>query len=138
MQQHRYAFPTLTVLLVTVIMVVAVTPPVVTRLLAQTGSREAPTRIGSEPVDANGRSTTAAPGSPNTGPDGIPSRTGSPAQELGPIDLHMLTGPSGSSLAANGDYVFVLRGDTLYQFSIRNLQLVGKVSLEEAERSKRR
>jgi hypothetical protein len=50
----------------------------------------------------------------------------------------MLTGPSGSSLAANGDYVFVLRGDTLYQFSIRNLQLVGKVSLEEAERSKRR
>ena len=46
-------------------------------ILAQAGSPEAPTRIGSEPVDANGRSTTAAPGSPNTGPSGVASKTGS-------------------------------------------------------------
>lgn len=47
-------------------------------ILAQAGSQEAPSRIGSEPVDASGQSTTAAPGSPNTGPDGTPPRTGSP------------------------------------------------------------
>jgi len=106
MQKHRYAFPTLIVLLVTAIMVVAVTSPVATRLLAQAS------RIGSEPV------------SPDTEPEAV--------------DVHVLTGPSGSSLAANADYVFVLRRDTLYQFSVRDLQLVRKVSLEEAERPKRK
>jgi preprotein translocase subunit YajC len=44
-------------------------------ILARAGSPEAPTRIGSEPVDTNGQSTTtAAPGSPNTGPDGGPAQ----------------------------------------------------------------
>jgi preprotein translocase subunit YajC len=47
-------------------------------ILAQAGSQEAPSHIGSEPVDASGQSTTAAPGSPHTGPDGAPPRTGSP------------------------------------------------------------
>lgn len=46
-------------------------------ILAQAGSQEAPSRIGSEPVDATGQSTTTAPGSPNVGPDGAPPRTGS-------------------------------------------------------------
>ncbi|MCL5280434.1 MAG: preprotein translocase subunit YajC [Planctomycetes bacterium] len=49
-------------------------------ILAQAGSQEAPSRIGSEPVDAGGQSTTQAPGSPNTGPGGTtpPPRPGSP------------------------------------------------------------
>jgi preprotein translocase subunit YajC len=49
-------------------------------ILAQAGSQEAPSRIGSEPVDAGGQSTTQAPGSPNTGPDGTapPPKAGSP------------------------------------------------------------
>jgi preprotein translocase subunit YajC len=41
-------------------------------ILAQAGSQEAPSRIGSEPVGTDGQSTTQAPGSPNTGPDGTP------------------------------------------------------------------
>jgi preprotein translocase subunit YajC len=51
-------------------------------ILAQAGSSEAPTRIGSESVDANGQATTAAPGSPNAGPDGVPPKTGSPYTSL--------------------------------------------------------
>ena len=47
-------------------------------ILAQAGSQEAPSRIGSESVDASGQSTTTAPGSPNTGPDGAPPQTRSP------------------------------------------------------------
>jgi preprotein translocase subunit YajC len=48
-------------------------------ILAQAGSQEAPSRIGSEPVDTAGQSTTQAPGSPNTGPDGTtpPPKPGS-------------------------------------------------------------
>jgi len=51
-------------------------------ILAQAGSQEAPSRIGSEPVDASGQSTTTAPGSPNPGPDGAPVKTGSPYTSL--------------------------------------------------------
>jgi preprotein translocase subunit YajC len=51
-------------------------------ILAQAGSQEAPSRIGSEPVDTNGQSTTQVPGSPNTGPDGTtgttPAKPGQP------------------------------------------------------------
>jgi preprotein translocase subunit YajC len=39
-------------------------------ILAQAGSQEAPSRIGSEPVDTGGQSTTQTPGSPNAGPGG--------------------------------------------------------------------
>ncbi len=47
-------------------------------ILAQAGSQEAPSRIGSEPVGTDGQSTTQVPGSPNTGPDGTPpSKPGS-------------------------------------------------------------
>jgi len=45
-------------------------------ILAQAGSQEAPSRIGSEPVDADGQATTTAPGSPNTASDGVPSKPG--------------------------------------------------------------
>ncbi len=41
-------------------------------ILAQAGSQEAPSRIGSEPVGTDGQSTTQAPGSPTTGPGGTP------------------------------------------------------------------
>jgi preprotein translocase subunit YajC len=51
-------------------------------ILAQAGTPEAPSRIGSEPVDGGGQSTTAAPGSPNTGTEGMPSKTGSPYTSL--------------------------------------------------------
>jgi preprotein translocase subunit YajC len=44
-------------------------------ILAQTGAQEAPTKIGSEPVGTNSQSTTKAPGSPTTGPDGTPQRS---------------------------------------------------------------
>ncbi len=37
----------------------------------------------------------------------------------------------GVALAAHGDYVYVLRGNTLYQFAAKNLELVKKVTLEE-------
>ncbi|RPJ22603.1 MAG: preprotein translocase subunit YajC [Planctomycetaceae bacterium] len=48
-------------------------------ILAQAGSPEAPSRIGSEPVGTDGQSTTQAPGSPNTGPEGVPpQKPGSP------------------------------------------------------------
>ena len=48
-------------------------------ILAQAGSQEAPSRIGSEPVGTDGQSTTQAPGSPNAGPDGTPPpKPGSP------------------------------------------------------------
>ncbi len=51
-------------------------------ILAQTGAQDAPARIGSEPVDAGGQTTTAAPGSPNTPPQGTPQRTSSPFNGL--------------------------------------------------------
>ena len=47
-------------------------------MLAQTGSQEAPSRIGSEPVDGGGTATTAVPGSPNTPPQSAPQRQSSP------------------------------------------------------------
>jgi preprotein translocase subunit YajC len=56
-------------------------------ILAQSGSPEAPTRIGSEPVDSNGQSTTAAPGSPNTGPEGAPPKPTSLLTSLLPLVL---------------------------------------------------
>jgi len=48
-------------------------------ILAQAGSQEAPSRIGSEPVGTDGQATTQVPGSPNTGPDGTtPAKPGQP------------------------------------------------------------
>ncbi len=44
-------------------------------ILAQAGSQEAPSRIGSEPVGTDGQSTTQVPGSPNTGPAGTTGGT---------------------------------------------------------------
>lgn len=56
-------------------------------ILAQTGTQEAPTRIGSEPLDANGQATTQAPGSPNTGPDGTAKGPASLLTSLLPLIL---------------------------------------------------
>jgi hypothetical protein len=49
-------------------------------ILAQAGSQEDPSRIGSEPVGTDGQSTTQVPGSPTTGPDRTtpPPKPGSP------------------------------------------------------------
>jgi preprotein translocase subunit YajC len=58
-----------------------------TWILAQAGAPEAPSRIGSEPVDGDGQSTTVAPGSPNTAPDGVPSRPGLTLTSLLPFIL---------------------------------------------------
>jgi preprotein translocase subunit YajC len=58
-------------------------------ILAQAGPQEAPARIGSEPVDAEGQSTTSAPGSPNTtGPqDPGPRPSGTPWMQFLPLIL---------------------------------------------------
>jgi len=45
-------------------------------------AQEAPVRIGSEPVGGNGQSTTAAPGSPNAGPQTTGPRPGSSMNSL--------------------------------------------------------
>ena len=39
-------------------------------------------------------------------------------------------GSGGAALAAHGDYVYVLRGNTLYQFAAKDLKLLNKVRLE--------
>lgn len=44
-------------------------------ILAQANSGQAPSRIGSEPVQTNGEATTTAPGSPPVGPQGAQPRT---------------------------------------------------------------
>jgi preprotein translocase subunit YajC len=51
-------------------------------ILAQTEVPEAPARIGSEPVDGTGQSTTTAPGSPNAAPQDTGPRSGSPYGSL--------------------------------------------------------
>jgi len=45
-------------------------------ILAQADSGQAPSRIGSEPVQTNGEATTTAPGSPQAEPEGAPQRPG--------------------------------------------------------------
>jgi preprotein translocase subunit YajC len=56
-------------------------------VLAQAGSQEAPSRIGSEPVDGAGQSTTAAPGSPDTGAQNTGQR---PASSYGGLLLMLV------------------------------------------------
>jgi len=43
-------------------------------------------------------------------------------------------GGGGSSVAASGNYVYVVSGNTLYQFSVDGLKLVAKTTLPTAER----
>jgi preprotein translocase subunit YajC len=57
-------------------------------ILAQAGSQEAPSRIGSEPVGTEGQATTQAPGSPNTGPNGTPG--GTPARSGNPYSMLLM------------------------------------------------
>lgn len=46
----------------------------------------------------------------------------------------MRAGGGGSSVAASGNYVYVVSGNTLYQFSVEGLKLVAKTTLPTAER----
>ena len=46
----------------------------------------------------------------------------------------MRTGGGGSSVAASGNYVYVVSGNTLYQFSVDGLKLVTKATLPTASR----
>ena len=46
----------------------------------------------------------------------------------------MRAGGGGSSVAASGNYVYVVSGNTLYQFSVDGLKLVAKTTLPTAER----
>jgi preprotein translocase subunit YajC len=57
-------------------------------ILAQAGSQEAPSRIGSEPVGKEGQATSQAPGSPNTGPGGTPG--GTPARSGNPYSMLLM------------------------------------------------
>jgi preprotein translocase subunit YajC len=59
-------------------------------ILAQADSGQAPSRIGSEPVQTNGEATTTAPGSPPTGPEGAPARSPSLVTTLLPFILIMV------------------------------------------------
>jgi hypothetical protein len=43
-------------------------------------------------------------------------------------------GGGGSSVAASGNYVYVVSGNTLYQFSVDGLKLVAKTTLPTVER----
>ncbi len=50
----------------------------------------------------------------------------------GPGGMPLLAPAGGGvALAAHGDYVYVLRGNTLYQFAAEGLELVKKVTLED-------
>ena len=42
-----------------------------------------------------------------------------------------LFGGGSAAMAAQGEYVYVVRGNTLYQFQVKGLTLVKKVTLEE-------
>jgi hypothetical protein len=46
----------------------------------------------------------------------------------------MRAGGGGSSVAASGNYVYVVSGNTLYQFSVDGLKLVAKTTLPTTER----
>jgi len=66
---------------------------------------------------------------PPEGPGGfqLQPRPGGPA----PFGL---VGGGPVALAAQGDHVYVVRGNTLYQFAVKELRLVKKVALEEEPR----
>lgn len=42
-----------------------------------------------------------------------------------------MMGSNSVAICAHGDYIYVVRGNTLYQFTAEDLQLVNKVQLEE-------
>jgi hypothetical protein len=46
----------------------------------------------------------------------------------------MRVGGGGSSVAASGNYVYVISGNTLYQFSVDGLKLVAKTLLPLSDR----
>ena len=46
----------------------------------------------------------------------------------------MRVGGGGSSVAASGNYVYVVSGNTLYQFSVDGLKLVAKTTLPLSDR----
>jgi len=68
-------------------------------------------------------------------PGGI-QETPRPSQTPFPLGqgMRMAGGVSGSSVAASGNYVYVVSGNTLYQFSVDGLKLVAKTTLPTVER----
>ena len=59
-------------------------------ILAQTESGQAPSRVGSEPVDAGASANTVAPGEPPRPMDVEPKKTTSPLMQLLPLVLIMV------------------------------------------------
>jgi len=59
-------------------------------ILAQTDSGQAPSRIGSEPVQTDGEATTTVSDSPPGGPQGTQTKQGSPWMTLMPFILIMV------------------------------------------------
>jgi hypothetical protein len=47
-----------------------------------------------------------------------------------PGDFRPPLGLGGAAIAANSDYVFVLRGNTLFKYDIKTMKLEGKAELE--------
>ncbi len=58
-------------------------------ILAQTESGQAPSRVGSEPVETEGGATTTAPGEPPQ-PNAQPQKPGSPLMSLLPLIIIMV------------------------------------------------
>jgi len=59
-------------------------------ILAQTESGQAPSRVGSEPVDTGSGANTVAPGEPARPMDAQPKKQGSPLMSLLPLILIMV------------------------------------------------
>lgn len=51
-------------------------------------------------------------------------------QQRRPGDFRPPLGLGGAALAANSDFVFVLRGNTLFKYDIKTMKLEGKAEIE--------
>jgi hypothetical protein len=69
------------------------------------------------------------PGGPSMAEHGKPGMGGPGMRDHGMM-MHMMSRPT---MTATDKYVYILRGDTLYQFSADGLKLLGKAELPRPE-----
>jgi len=119
MSKHKRISTALAVLMVTAGAITVAMLCARTEVLAQPGAG---------PGEAAGPGRMQPPG----GPGGRGFGPGGGMMPGMPGGMPMFAGARGSTaLTARGDYVYVLRGNTLYQFLAEGLELVEKVTLEE-------
>ncbi|MBN1421346.1 MAG: exo-alpha-sialidase [Planctomycetes bacterium] len=72
---------------------------------------------------------------PGAGPFGPEAKELAPVPliEARPRPVEIVRPPAGASIAANQEYVYVLRGDTIFQYDARTLRLIRTVRVEEPE-----